>query len=406
MLCRFIFKNYKSYRDEAVLDMQAADIPEFSDTLFADSKANSAFLPVAVLYGPNGGGKSNVIKAFSALISIVRTPIALLDSSEKSGQLVPYNNAPFIFDELSKKEATFFEVYFREKDYEYRYNISVKESGIESESLSRKIIGENEISVIFERKETEMSFEAGLKIFKNISIKNNMPLLSFLAVTTEYEPVKNAVNWFKSCERINYNTKEWIDNFYSYENENKQLKELFVTVLKVMDVGISDYYSKADDSFLHESVIVKRKYEGIEYEMPLSKESEGTKKLFSFLPQVILALKKGRILVADELDSKLHTKLLKHIVMLFKNPKINVKKAQLIFTSHDLATMRNDVFRRDEIWFAEKNERGISTLYSLYDIRNENDNHINSTEAYNKQYLEGRYGAEPYLENIINWEDN
>ena len=126
--------------------------------------------------------------------------------------------------------------------------------------------------------------------------------------------------------------------------------------------------------------------------------------LFSVLPYVITALNEGRLMVVDELDAKLHPKLLKYIISLFKNTEINKYGAQLLFTSHDLTTMSNTVFRRDEIWFAALNAARESEIYSLYDIRTVDDKHINNTASYSKQYLEGRYGADPYLQNILEWE--
>ena len=114
-------------------------------------------------------------------------------------------------------------------------------------------------------------------------------------------------------------------------------------------------------------------------------------------------MSEGGILVIDELDAKLHPKLLKFLVMLFKNPEINTKNAQLIFTSHDVSTMKSSVFRTDEIWFACKLSDESSELYSLADIRDENNNHIQPSAAFDKQYLEGRYGADPYFQNMMEW---
>jgi len=105
--------------------------------------------------------------------------------------------------------------------------------------------------------------------------------------------------------------------------------------------------------------------------------------------------------VIDELDAKLHPKLLRYVISLFKNPRINKYGAQLLFTSHDMATMKNTVFRRDEIWFAALNKNHSSEIYSLYEIRREDNERVNSTAAFDKQYLEGRYGADPYLQNML-----
>lgn len=103
----------------------------------------------------------------------------------------------------------------------------------------------------------------------------------------------------------------------------------------------------------------------------------------------------------DELDAKLHPKLLRYVISLFKNPAINKNGAQLLFTSHDMSTMKNTVFRRDEIWFAAENEKHQREIYSLYEIRREDNERVNNTAAYDKQYLEGRYGADPYLQNML-----
>ena len=139
------------------------------------------------------------------------------------------------------------------------------------------------------------------------------------------------------------------------------------------------------------------------YTLNILHESDGTQKLFVILPLVIIALNEGRMLVIDELDAKLHPKLLKFVIMLFKNPEINKKGAQLIFTSHDVSTMKSSVFRTDEIWFACKREDETSELYSLYELRDESGNRIQPSAAFDKQYLEGRYGADPYFSNMMNW---
>ena len=127
--------------------------------------------------------------------------------------------------------------------------------------------------------------------------------------------------------------------------------------------------------------------------------------MIAALPVILLAMYEGRLVIIDELDAKLHPKLLRYVISLFKNPGINMKGAQLLFTSHDMSTMKNTVFRRDEIWFAAENQEHGSELYSLYEIRREDNERVNYTAAYDKQYLEGRYGADPYLQNMLNGGD-
>ena len=125
------------------------------------------------------------------------------------------------------------------------------------------------------------------------------------------------------------------------------------------------------------------------------------KKLIAALPVILLALREGRLVIIDELDAKLHPKLLRYVILLFKNKEINRHGAQLLFTSHDMSTMKNTVFRRDEIWFAADNEAHESDIYSLHEMRSEDGSRIKNTATYDKQYLEGRYGADPYLQNML-----
>ena len=153
-----------------------------------------------------------------------------------------------------------------------------------------------------------------------------------------------------------------------------------------LDIDIIDYrYDPVE-----KEVYTRRSLDGKEYELSYSSESDGTKKLLAALPILLVALQDGRLVIIDELDSKLHPKLLRYIIRLFKNPEINSRGAQLLFSSHDLTTMRNTVFRRDEIWFSALDKNHESKIYSLYDIRDENDRHVNSASAYDKQYMEGR----------------
>ena len=168
-----------------------------------------------------------------------------------------------------------------------------------------------------------------------------------------------------------------------------------------MGIDVEDY--RFDDN--EEQLYTIRTIEGRKYELPFDHESDGTRKLIAALPVILVALREGRLVIIDELDAKLHPKLLRYVISLFKNRKINKHGAQLLFTSHDIATMKNTVFRRDEIWFAALDEKHSSQIYSLYEIRRENNERVNSTAAFDKQYLEGRYGADPYLQNMLSGGD-
>ena len=125
--------------------------------------------------------------------------------------------------------------------------------------------------------------------------------------------------------------------------------------------------------------------------------------MFGLLPFIANSLVSGTTLVIDELDAKIHPLLLRYIIMMFNDMKINQYGAQLIFTSHDLFTMNSEIFRRDEIWFVAKGNQQNSKLYSLVEFKNEKGESVRKDAKFDKQYLEGKYGADPYLRKIIDW---
>ena len=229
-------------------------------------------------------------------------------------------------------------------------------------------------------------------------VNPRMPYLSFLAINYNLDVITDVMTWFESCIVQSYAIPE-VDNRVLLVDEEKT-KRRIITVLNDLDIDICDYRYNAEERQLYTGRMVDGEY----YELPFAVESDGTKKLLAALPILLLALQEGRLVVVDELDAKLHPKLLRYIIKLFKNPDYNKLGAQLIFTSHDLTTMKNTVFRRDEIWFAALDDKHESEIYSLYDVRDEDDRHVNSTAAYDKQYMEGRYGADPYLQNMLGGE--
>ena len=205
--------------------------------------------------------------------------------------------------------------------------------------------------------------------------------------------------WFESCVIRNYAVPE-VETNILIANEDL-FKKTFIHALNDMGIDITDYKLDEEDN----KFLLQRNINNNQYYLSFDKESDGTRKLFAALPILLIALSEGRLVIVDELDAKLHPKLLRYIISLFTNREINKKGAQLVFTSHDMSTMKNDVFRRDEIWFAALDDNHSSELYSLYEIRKEDGKRINHTAAYDKQYLEGRYGADPYLRTMLDWEE-
>lgn len=180
------------------------------------------------------------------------------------------------------------------------------------------------------------------------------------------------------------------------------IKELILNMIREMGLDIEDFRVERREVG-DIQVFTKHNVDGNAYEINLSEESSGTRKLFGFLPFIAKSLTKGTALVIDELDAKIHPVLLKHIIMLYNNLEINKHGAQLIFTSHDLSTMNSEVFRRDEIWFVAKGNEQNSKLYSLVEFKNPDGSSVRKDAKFDKQYLEGKYGADPYLRKRIDW---
>ncbi len=399
MLCQFSFKNFRSYKDETVFDLQAEKLSEFSDSVIRFDRV-SDLLPVSVIYGPNGGGKTNLLKALSYLITIVTKPIEDLGKNRNSLILQQASDCePFIFDSKTKKEPTEFNIYFRTEKNEFRYYIAIKDDVIVSEVLHRRTLGGKKTAVIFEREEREITLGASIKrasVSKEVNPK--MPYLSFLAITYNFPVIAEVQMWFESCIIRNYANPGVEQNILL--SDDSKFRGNFLQALNDMGIDVSSYRYDKDSR----QIFLLRTVNGEEFELPFYMESEGTKKIFASLPVLMLALSQGRLVIIDELDAKLHPKLLRYIISLFTNPEINKHGAQLLFTSHDMSTLNNDVFRRDEIWFAALNIDHCSEIYSLCEIRREDGTRINATASYDKQYLEGRYGADPYLRSMLNWE--
>ena len=397
MLCQFSFQNFKSYKGETTFDMQASAISEFENSLITKDKCSN-LLPVSVIYGPNGGGKTNLLRALACVISAVVKPIHDLEKNRKSLIMqLKVGAEPFLFDNESAEEPTEFRLFFRTREYEYRYYLATLKDEIYAETLDRKTIGGKKPARIFYREGEDITLGSILKKENvNTSVNVKMPFLSFLAINYNIPVIADVQEWFESCIVRNYaNPMAEMEIMVA---DDIELKKQIIELLNDMGIDIDDY--RFDDK--EQQLYLKRRIGNAEYELPFGNESDGTKKLIAALPVLIVALQEGRLVIIDELDAKLHPKLLRYVISMFKNPKVNKNGAQLIFTSHDMATMKNTVFRRDEIWFAALDDNHSSEIYSLYEIRREDNERVNSTAAFDKQYLEGRYGADPYLQNMLN----
>ena len=403
MLCQFTVKNFKSIRDEMTFDMQAAAISEHEDRVIKD-RDGELYLPVSAIYGPNGGGKSNVLEALHILAAKVLRPLyATDDNNDRPFQMRKILIEPFAFGEKEKEAPTEFELFFRTKTAEYRYILTVKKDIVLYERLDRVKFDTGRRSALFERSSEGIELKgafARLKISDELS--ETLTLLSYLGIThKKNEVVNDILNWFEyGIDFLNYGNP--IQELGMAIATSEDVKTLFLEMIQEMDLDIANFRVEEKENERIE-VYTMHIVDDYEFELNLSEESSGTKKLFGLLPFIANSLVSGTTLVIDELDAKIHPVLLRRIIMMFNDMKINQHGAQLIFTSHDLSTMNSEVFRRDEIWFVAKGNRQNSKLYSLVEFKNEKGASVRKDAKFDKQYLEGKYGADPYLRKIIDW---
>lgn len=403
MLCQFTVKNYKSIRDEMTFDMQAAAISEHENNIIRD-KDGELFLPISAIYGPNGGGKSNVLEAMHTLASKVLRPLyATGDKEERIFLLKRLLIEPFAFSKKTKSQPTEFEIFFRTEIAEYRYKLHIMKDVVNYESLDRVKLDTGRRSALFERDTEEISLKGVFsKLKASEDLSATLPLLSYLGITyKKNEVVKDVLDWFEyGIDFLNYGNP--IEELRMAVSNSEDVKQLMLDMIQEMDLDIVDFRVVEDENDRID-VYTKHLVDGYETELNLLEESSGTRKLFGLMPFIAGCLLTGTALVIDELDAKIHPVLLRHIIMMFNDMSINKKKAQLIFTSHDLSTMNNEVFRRDEIWFVAKGNAQNSKLYSLVEFKNEKGESVRKDAKFDKQYLEGKYGADPYLKRIIDW---
>ena len=403
MLCQFTVRNFKSIRDEVTFDMQAAAISEHEDRIIKDTDGE-LYLPVSAVYGPNGGGKSNVLEALHSLVTKVLRPLYATSNNEEIAiRMKKLVIEPFAFDKETVNEPTEFELFFRTALAEYRYELVVKKDVIEYEKLDRIKLETGRKSALFERDRDAILLKGDFARLKTSDeLSDTLPLLSYLGITYRKNGVvRDVIDWFdEKIDFLNYGNP--IQELGMAVSDSEAVKTLMLQMIQEMDLNIVDFRVEEKENERLE-IFTKHVVNEYEAELNLFDESSGTKKIFGLLPFIAESLLHGTTLVIDELDAKIHPVLLKYLIMTFSNMEKNKKGAQLIFTSHDLSTMNNDVFRRDEIWFVAKGNRQNSKLYSLVEFKNENGESVRKDAKFDKQYLEGKYGADPYLKKIIDW---
>lgn len=416
MLCQFTVTNYRCIKEAATLSMAAADgLSEHRESLIVD-KDETSFLPLTAVYGPNGGGKSTILDALYSLCFKVMNPVvtAIEGVGTRLSDSFSHLIVPYLFDEQMRELPTKYSLVFRTENYEYEYNLSVLNDEVISESLYHKSIVHGRYTRVFIReKGNQFSLMQSLKrIFskeESFAISPSLPLLSYLGIVSGQHPViKDVVEWFRrKIQFLDY--KDSFQEHFMNLPSDGEMKGRILHFLDAMDTCITDYrleeVKDPSGSRKRVHIYTQHRIHDTAYELELHQESSGTIKVFHSLPFIISSLEDGGALIVDELDAKLHPALLQFIIGLFSNREMNPKGAQLVFASQDIMTMTSQNFRRDEIWFVAKNADEEAQMYALSDFRGENGKTPRKDASYSKQYMEGRYGADPFFKKLVGWRD-
>jgi AAA15 family ATPase/GTPase len=414
MLIRFRFKNFKSFRDETDLSMVAsADKAHLDTHTISVPGFKHRLLRSAVIYGANASGKTNVIEAFTFLRKFV-------SDSTKISEEAEIEIDPFALDDTFSDSE--FEVDFIHDGIRYCYGFQIN---------SRQVISEwfyaypkNRQQVWFERhfnqelQRYDWKFGKKFRDELTTSITHfTRPNVLFLsrAVDLNNQDLTLVARWFDTILPLD-GTVDYLGQIAArWAVESPEFKKQIRELLTAADIGITDLKIVERQDFPPNLPAYLRSWLAIMISKPdgtnsygyqvltthpaknedgfvtfrLEDESRGTQRLFSLSSSWMSTLQLGHVLLVDELGSSLHPQLVRQLVDAFHDPTINTNGAQLIFNTHDTNLLDMGIFRRDQIWFTEKDANGVSHLYPLLDFKARNE------DALEKRYLQGRYGGVP-----------
>ena len=412
MLLQFKVKNFQSIKEEAILSMVPSSDKSHPENLAHEGKKDA--LKSAAIYGANAAGKSAVIRAFVAAIMAVRT-----SDTRNITQKIP-GMVPFKFDEETAQGPCSFEFYFvAQNGVPYRYGFAADADCVHEEYLY--YYSSARPSRIFERGDKFTYNQADESSFSKYEEKNT-PNKLFLATATNWGNAKTAPAYQWLADSIDVYEPDFTMQTLALQafekDEQGELKQFTLSLLRQADINIDEikvdivplsnqakelvFTDSAGNPVPQGQVKAVRIHAGhhvqsesgkeAKFFLDLNEESLGTKQLFWFSPILKEVFGKGKTMVIDELDRSLHPFLVQFLVELFHTPEINQTNAQLIFTTHDTTLLSLDTFRRDQIYFVEKDPHTAATeLYSLDEFS------VRKNENIEKGYLLGRYGAIPYL---------
>lgn len=422
MILRIDIENFKSIRDRISISFEATKDKELASN-YAEIPNIGNVLKTTAFYGANASGKSNVLQAFRAILHL----ISFSADFKPNQNIGPYE--PFKLNAASQNKPVFFEVEFVATDgLKYIYSISFTKSKIEKEELY--FFPKNRKVKLFIRESNQYSYGTHYKGEKKSIEGKTLPNQLFLskAVLDNVVPlipvfnhfndnVFSGNNIFQSNALIN------LDSLYAErlaDKNNVSFTQQFNKLICALDTGIEKVESEKVDwesQKIPDNIPIelrKQIQEDYKYRIRTfhkvyddknqqtgsiafakEEESNGTQSLFILAGIILDTLAGSNILIFDEFEQNLHPHITQFLIQLFHNPVINKNNAQLIFASHDITQLNNEVFRRDQIWFTEKDEFGATSVFSLADFKG-----VNADIPYDRWYNSGSFGATPIIDDL------
>lgn len=394
MLIQFTTGNFLSFKNQVTFSLVSSALKETrvlsEDIIFEIENTGLSLLKSAVIYGANASGKSNFIKALQFFKWYITNSSKDIQAWER------VNVESFQLNANTANKPSYFEALFEYGEVQYRYGFEADEKMVHAEWLYQKVNKRKskEVELFYRDKnefEIHSKFSVGKELVNKKMIRENALLLSVAAQFNESTAVE-IMHWINELTIIADSSNKEIWNAAIKQLDNPEMKRRLVEFSRYADLGI-DNIEKVDNTIV--SSHTQYDEEGNEVKLisfPFKKnESEGTVKYFSLAYPIIDALDKGKMLVIDEFDSKLHPILTCKVIALFNSKDTNPKNAQLLFTTHDTNLLSANLFRRDQVWFTQKDGFGATDLYSLVEYK------VRNNASFEKEYMQGKYGAIPIM---------
>ena len=393
MLIQFTIENHRSIKESAVISFAASKDKSLESCLIHPDEKRT-LLPVLAIYGANAAGKSNVLHALMTM----KDMIVGFSSKLSKGQKLPWE--PF----AGNNRPTSFEIMYIYNQVRYVYGFSFDAKKIYTEYLYHWPNGRE--ALIFSRENGVYEFRENINeqtTLSNRTLDNKLYLVS--SNDWNLPQTENAYKWFleklTGISELPAASSETVAEIVrSDESKARILKEMLLADLEISDVSIKTIAGKKDETVITTTHRVIDEEGNIDhFQLLMDQESAGTQRFFSRIGGWLQALENGSLLVVDEIERSMHPLLTRRLIEMVQDSSINTSGAQLLFTTHDALLLDLNLMRRDQIWFAEKNNQSCATeLYSLASFSPRKGENVR------KGYLQGRFGAIPFIGGDRAWQ--